>query len=82
MFVQHQITNRSKLEPVALPTDDFELYVQEKSQQKIAGKIQFKYLNQTFNASIIITAHTIQIEAQQAFSGIKLNAPIISTNEF
>lgn len=82
MFVQHQITSSSKLEQVALPTDDFELYVREKTQQKIKGRIQFNYLNQTFIAAIIITAHSIQIQSQQAFSGIKLNAPIISTNEF
>ena len=35
MFVQHQITKHSLLERVALPSDDFELYIHEKTQQKI-----------------------------------------------
>lgn len=81
MFVQHQITKQPEQELVALSTDDFELYVREKTQQKIKGRIQFNYLNQNFNAAIIITAHSIQIQSQQAFSGIQLNAPTSSTNE-
>jgi hypothetical protein len=81
MFVQHQITKHSLLERVALPSDDFELYIHEKTQQKIKGNIQFIYLNETFSAKILITPQTIQIQAEQDFQGIKLNAPVLSSNE-
>ena len=81
MFVQHQITKHSLLERVALPSDDFELYIHEKTQQKIKGNIQFIYLNETFSAKIFITPQTIQIQTEQDFQGIKLNAPVLSSNE-
>jgi hypothetical protein len=82
MFVQHHLPLSPAL-PIILviQSPDFELFVHSKLQQKLKGTIQFQYLNQTFKAAIVITAHTIQIKSQQAFSGIRLNAPIISIND-
>jgi hypothetical protein len=82
MFVQHHLPLSPALSTnLVIQSPDFELYVQEKTQQKLKGTIQFQYLNQTFKAAIVITAHTIQIKSQQAFSGIRLNAPTSSTIE-
>ena len=81
MFIHQPIPSENFLDRIAIPNDDFELLIYQKSLIKIKGAIQFKYLNQSFNASIIITAAAIQIKAQQGFAGITLNAPTISNNE-
>jgi hypothetical protein len=82
MFVQHL----SPLSPVpstsiVKKSEDFELIILTKSTTKITGTLQFQYLNQSFNAHIVITPSTIKIQAAQSSQGINLHAPIIPNTE-
>jgi hypothetical protein len=82
MFVQHHSTASSAPSTsIVKKSEDFELSILTKSSTKITGTLQFQYLNQSFNAHIVITPTTIQINAQQAFEGIFASAPIIPNAE-
>jgi hypothetical protein len=82
MFVQHHPAASPTLPTkLFIPTEDFELFIQEKSQQKIKGTIRFTYLNESFTANIFITPATIKMQVQQGFEGIRLNAPVLSSVE-
>lgn len=82
MFVQqHHTASPTLSTKLFIPAEDFELFIQEKSQQKIKGTIQFTYLNVSFTANIFISPATIKMQVQQGFEGIRLNAPVLSSLE-
>lgn len=79
MFIQKHPQQNSSKELFLTTSKDFDFIIHSKSKQKIIGIIQFQYLQNLFTANIIITPSTIQIKGQQAFEGIQLNAPLLST---
>ena len=82
MFLQHHSTASSSLStPTIANSEDFELLIKSKSATSIQGKIRFEYLQQGFQAAIVITETTIQVKSQYPFAGILASAPVLSSQE-
>ncbi len=81
MFIQHNDSVSLIASQVINHSDDFNLIIQSKNNESIKGKISFTYLHQQFEAGIIITAKSIQIQSQYPFAGIQASAPILQNLE-
>ena len=82
MFVQHHSHTTQVSSQVNNAKSDFDLIIKSKNNESINGKISFTYLNQPFEAGIIITYNSIQIKAQQPFAGIQASAPFLTNAAF
>lgn len=82
MFLQHHSTASSSFNSQATSnTEDFELVIKSKGTNLIQGKILFKYLQQSFQAKIVITESSIQIKSQYPFAGILASAPTLASQD-
>jgi hypothetical protein len=81
MFIQHNDSVSLSASQVIKHSNDFDLIIKSKHNESIKGKIFFTYLHQQFEAGIIITAKSIQIQAQYPFAGIRASAPILQNLE-
>ena len=82
MFLQHHSTASSSFNAQATSnTEDFELLIKSKGINMIQGKIRFEYLQQIFQAKIIITESSIQIKSKYPFAGILASAPVLSSQD-
>jgi hypothetical protein len=82
MFLQHHSTALSQvLSQSTSNSEDFELIIKSKSESTIKGKICFEYLQQSFQAQIVITESSIKVVTQYPFAGILASAPVLSTFE-
>jgi hypothetical protein len=87
MFIQHNDSVSPLVASFNNHSDDFELLIQKKSINKIQGKIRFQYLQQKFEAAIVITTTSIQIQSQYPFTGIQASSsnvenPVLSENVY
>lgn len=85
MFIQHNDYVSPIVSSLENRSDDFELLIQTKSIYKIQGKICFQYLQQKFEAAIVITTTSIEIQSQYPFTGIqasslKVENPVLAEN--
>lgn len=62
-------------------SEDFEFIITSKNKEALKGKIIFQYLEQQFEANILISPSTIQIKSQYPFAGIQSSAPILAVDE-
>lgn len=82
MFLQHHSTASSPFNAqVTSNSEDFELLIKSRGTNLIQGKVRFEYLQQSFQASIVITASSIQIKSQYPFAGILTSAPVLSSQD-
>jgi hypothetical protein len=81
MFVQHHFNTAFVSTPIHHSTADFDLVVLNKTKEALHGKVGFVYLQQKFEAKILVTATTIQITATHPLSGISSSAPDLSNAE-
>jgi hypothetical protein len=82
MFLQHHSTASSTvLSQAASNVEDFELLIKSKGTSSIQGKIRFEYLEQSFQAQIIITESGIQVKSLYPFAGILASAPALTLQE-
>jgi hypothetical protein len=82
MFLQHHSTASSLVATQTISnSEDFELLIKSKSATSLQGKIRFEYLQQGFQAQIVITETTIQVMSQYPFAGIIASAPVLPHQE-
>jgi len=82
MFLQHHssaTSTPSLSSNNTKQTEDFELLIHNKSIDKIVGQLRFTYLQQNFEASILITNASIQVKSLYPFAGISASATSLSS---
>ena len=82
MFVQHYASPSQQVAPVTNAHSDFDLFIKSQNKDGIHGKIVFQYLHQSFEAAIIISATSIQLNSQYPFLGVTATSPVLQKEEF
>ena len=80
MFLQHTVSSTPQANKVSNSNPDFELFILSKHKEQLQGKIVFQYLHQSFEATIFISASSIQINSSYPFAGITAAAPLLQNN--
>lgn len=76
MFLQHHSSaTPTPSSNLSKQSEDFDLFIQSSYAEKIVGQLRFHYLQQNFEASIVLTGSTIQIKSLYPLVGIKVSAP-------
>jgi hypothetical protein len=80
MFLQHHSTATPTLSThLTNQAEDFELCIKSSYAEKILGQLRFKYLQQGFEANVILTGTSIQVKSLYPFAGITVSAPKLLT---
>jgi hypothetical protein len=75
MFVQHAVSSTPQVTKVSNNNADFDLTIKSKTILGMEGKIGFQYLHQSFEASILVSPTSIQLNSQYPFVGLTVLAP-------
>jgi len=81
MFVHHHPSPSQQVAPVTNPHSDFGFIIKSQNKDGIHGKIVFHYLHQSFEAAIIISATSIQLNSRYPFMGITASSPVLQKEE-
>ena len=82
MFVQHAVSSTPQVTKASNINADFDLKIKSKTSLGIEGKIGFQYLQQPFEASILISPTSIQLNSQYPFVGLTVSAPDLPKEAF
>jgi hypothetical protein len=74
MFVQHAVSSTPQVTKVSNINADFDLKIKSKTSLGMEGKIGFQYLHQSFEASILISPTSIQLNSQYPFVGLTVSS--------
>ena len=75
MFVQHAVSSTPQVTKVSNNNADFDLTIKSKTILGMEGKIGFQYLHQSFEASILVSPTSIQLNSQYPCVGLTVLAP-------